>query len=258
MVRGFAWFMLFAVLSGMVCGGTLVDVRDRNGRDSQFLTDGKMARLNMAGGKTYLVLDYADQSMKAVTPETREVLDLSGEIPSFGLGGPIEKTAMTVEAEGDGPEVAGYATQQYKLSVHGEFCGTAFASKQAMKDAGLDQMFKALQKIAERTASSLAGAMSAMSPCQRGKTNMFDHVASIGAPLRSLDEKGQTDVEVTRIQTDISLPPDTFAIPNEYKVLSLADKMKQQLSIQLRKLQENMPESAERLKRLLQQSQAKQ
>ncbi|MGH8547373.1 MAG: hypothetical protein ACRERU_01975 [Methylococcales bacterium] len=274
MIRGFVCFAFCASFSVTVYGGTLVDVRDRNGRDSQFLSEGKMGRLNMADGKTYIILDYVNQSIKGVMPESREVLDLSAAVPSLGLGGAPEKTAMQVEAEGDGPEVAGYATQQYKLSVNGEFCGTVFGSREALEGTGLDQMFRALQKVAERTAKTIGSVQSGMSPCQRGKTNTFDHVTTIGAPLRSLDEKGRVDVEVTRIQTDVSLPPDTFAVPSEYKVMSVADKIKQQIHVQLQKLQENMPEterkiaalekagkitpeSAEKLKRLLQQFQTK-
>ncbi|MCI0654820.1 MAG: CDK5RAP3 family protein [Methylococcaceae bacterium] len=254
MIRGIAGFTLFAWFSVTAFGGALVDFRDRSGQDSQFLSDGKMGRLNLAGGKTYIILDFAKQSMKGVLPEHKEVLDMGGGIPSSGLGGPApEKSAMKVEPEGDGPEVAGYETQRYKLSVNGEFCGSVFASTEAMEDTGLDQMFRALQRVAERTVKSMPGVQSAMTPCQRGKTNTFDHIASIGAPLRSLDDKGEVDVEVTRIQTDFSLPPDTFAIPNDYKVVSVADKMKQvqaQLRSQLQKLQNNMPETERKLAEL--------
>lgn len=247
-------FLFFVGLSGTALGGTLVDFRDRSGADSQFLSDGKMGRLNLAAGKTYIILDFANQGMRGVLPERREVLDMSGEIPSLGFGGPApSKTALTVEPEGEGPEVAGYETQQYKLSVNGEFCGTVFASTDAMQDTGLDQMFSALQRVAERTSKTMAGLQSAMTPCQRGKTNTFDHIARIGAPLRSLDEKGKVDVEVTRIQTDFDLPPDTFDIPSEYKVVTVADKMKEvqaQLRSQLQQLQSNMPETEKKLAEL--------
>lgn len=254
MLRSIAFLQLFSLISFTLHAGTIVDIQNQKKQQTQFLSDGKMGRMNSAGDRTYMIVDYTDQSIKVVMPKRSEVLDLGGEMPSLGLGGtPTEKVALIVEAEGEGPEVAGYATQKFKLSVNGESCGVAFASKEAMEDTGMDQMFKTLQKVAEKTSQAMGALQPDISPCERAKTNTANHIETMGAPLRSLDEKGNVEVEVTRIQTDISLPPDTFVIPAEYKVVSAADKMRQvesQLRSGVEKMQKNMPEMEKMLEEM--------
>ena len=251
MPRPIVFLTVLSLFSSTVFAGTIVDFRDQKGQDSQFLSEGKMGRLNMAGGKGYIILDYDQQSMKAVVPEHRKILDMNGDIPALSLGAqPLEKTPLTIEPDGDGPEIAGYETLKYKLSVNGEFCGTAFASREALEETGMDKMFKALQRMAEQTMKSVAAMQTAMSPCERGLSNTFEHIESIGAPLRSLDKTGKVEVEVTRIQTDVSLPDDTFVIPSDYAVVNVAEKMKKvesQLRTQLQKLQQNMPETEKKI-----------
>ncbi|MCI0654496.1 MAG: hypothetical protein L0Y39_08475 [Methylococcaceae bacterium] len=240
MVRGIVRLTFFTLFSLAVYGGTIVDIRDKNGRDSQFLSDDQMARLNTTDRKTYILMDYAKQSVKVVRSDRLEVLDLSGKIPSFGFDGSApDKTALRIEAEGDGPEVAGYETQQYKLSRNGEYCGTVFASKQALEDTGTGQTFRTLQKMADKLANGLASLLFAMNPCQRAMTNTLDQVISIGAPLRSLDQKGKVDVEITQIQTGVGLPSDTFVIPNNYKIVT-AEQQMQRVELKIRDGMQNL------------------
>ncbi|MGH8477800.1 MAG: hypothetical protein ACRER2_18885, partial [Methylococcales bacterium] len=228
MVRSIVRLTFLILLSFAVHGGTIVDLRDRNGRDSQFFTDDQMARLDLAERKTYIILDYATQDAKVVMPNRMEVLDLSGKIPSFVAGASIaDQTTLRIEIEGEGPTVAGYPTRQYKLSRNGEYCGTVLASKQALEDTGTARTFKSLQKVADKLADSIATLAYALSPCERAMANTLDQVASIGAPLKSVNRQGQVDLEVTRIRTDVGLPPNTFAIPSDYKLVTAAQKMQQ-------------------------------
>ncbi|MGH8558882.1 MAG: hypothetical protein ACRESZ_15805 [Methylococcales bacterium] len=240
MFRGIVRLVFFTLFSFAVYGGTIVDIRNKNGRDSQFFSDDRMARLDTTDRKTYIIMDYAKQSVKVVMPDRLEVLDMSGEIPSLGFGGSApDKTALRIEAEGDGPEIAGYRTQQYKLSRNGEFCGTVFASRQALEDTGTDQTFSILRKVADKLTNTIASLLFAINPCQRAMTNSLDKVTSIGAPLRGLDQNGKVDIEITRIQTNVGLPPDTFAIPNKYKVVT-ADQKMQQVELKIRSGMRNL------------------
>ncbi|MGR9107656.1 MAG: hypothetical protein ACU843_12065 [Gammaproteobacteria bacterium] len=251
MVRGFVCLIFLTLLSLSVQGGVIIDFRDKSGRDSQFLSDDQTGRLNLAGGQGYILLDYATQGMRAVIPERKQVIELSGELPSLGLGGTApEKTPLTVDPEGEGPEILGYDTQRYRLSVNGEFCGTVFTSTKALADTGLDHMFRALQKLAERTMKSMGALQNQMSTCQRGLNNTIDHIPTIGAPLRSLDKNDKIDVEVTHIQTDATLAADTFSVPEDYAMVNFSEKMKQvesQLQTQLQKLKNNLPETEKKL-----------
>lgn len=246
MIRGSLLLAVLTLISIDVYCGTIVDFRDQSGRNGQFLSDGKMGRLNTGNGKTYMIVDYASRSMKVVMVQQQQVLDLGDAISAPDPSGPAaDKPVLTFEAEGDGPVVAGYPTKQYKLLVNGEFCGQIFGSTQALEDSGLDRMFNVLRTVAARSSRAVAG----VSACKRGKINLFDQFASIGAPLRTLDEKGQAETEVTGIQTGAKLAPDTFVIPREFKVVS-AEQMKQaeaQLRAGLQKMQENMPEMERKL-----------
>lgn len=252
MVRAFAWLVLISLLSGGVSAGVLVDFRDRSGKDSQFVSDGGFGRLNLPGDQGYIILDYAAQSMKAVVPARKQVLDMSGDMPSFGGEAP-EKTPVTVEPDGDGPEIAGYQTRRYKLLVNGKSCGTVFASQKALEDTGMDQMFRALQKIADQTAKTFAAVKAGMSECQKGMSNTFDHIETIGAPLRSVNNEGKVDVEVTDVKTDVELAADTFAVPSDYRVVSIAGQLKKaekQLQAKLQTLKDNLPETVRQLEEL--------
>jgi hypothetical protein len=251
MLRGPVLLVLLTVFSSNVYSGTIIDFRDPSGKDGQFLTEGTMGRLNTKDGTTFIIFDYAKQSLKVVSTQHQQVIDMTD---ALGPAGPAaNKPALSFQADGDGPVVAGYTTTQFKLLVDGQSCGTVLGSTQAMEDAGLEQMFTLLRKVAEQSAGAIAAAQSGASPCQRGKTDMFSQLASIGAPLRTIDETGRIESEVTGIRNDVSLPPDTFVIPSEYKVLSAAEQMKkvsQQLSAQLQKMAENMPETEKKLAEL--------
>lgn len=251
MFRSLVILVLLSLFSYSLCAGTIIDIKDQRGQQTQFLSDGKMGRMNSAGDTTYMIVDYADQSIKVVMPGRKQVLDLGGEMPALGLGGtPPEKVALTVKEVGDGPEIAGYETQEFRLSVGNESCGTVLASKEALEDTGLDQMFRILQKVAEKTSRAMAGLQPNVSACERAKTNTADHIEQMGAPLRSLDQKGNLEVEVTKIQTNVTLPPDTFVLPPEYKVISAAEKMKQ-VESQIRSgVEKKMPEMQKMLEKM--------
>lgn len=251
MIRGTARLTILFLFSFAAQAATIVDMRDRSGRDSQFFSDDQMARLNLTGRKTYVIMDYATQNVKVVMPNRREVLDLSGKIPSFVAGGSVaDKTALRIEVEGDGPQIAGYATRQYKLSRSGESCGTLLASKQALEETGADKTFRMLQKVADKLADSIASLAYALSPCERAMANTLDQVASIGAPLRSVDRQGKVDLEITRVQTDVGLPSDIFSIPSDYKLVTAAQKM-QQVELKIRDGMQNLLKSPE-VKKVLQ------
>ncbi len=254
MLRGSAWLVLLTLFSINVYCGTIIDFRDPSGKDGQFLSDGKMGRLNTKDGTTFVIVDYAKQSMKVVSAQHRQVLDMTDAIASKGPAQPAaDKPALSFETDGDGPVVAGYNTTQFKLLVNGQFCGTIFGSKQAMDDSGLDQMFTLLRKVAEQSAGAIAAAQSGANPCIRGKTDIFGQLSSIGAPLRTIDENGRIESEVTGIRKDVILPSDTFVIPSEYTVVSAAEQMKNvelQLRAELQKMAENMPETEKKLAEL--------
>ncbi|MGH8477585.1 MAG: hypothetical protein ACRER2_17775, partial [Methylococcales bacterium] len=56
--------------------------------------------------------------------------------------------------------------------------------------------------------------------------------------------QGQVDLEVTRIRTDVGLPPNTFAIPSDYKLVTAAQKM-QQVEFKIREGMQNILKSPE-------------
>lgn len=246
MPHGIIWLTFFSLFSSTLYGGTMIELRDRAGRGNQILADGNRIRVDPADRNSYVIIDHVTQSVKIVHPQRRTVLELSGEIPAFGIGGSAaENTALTIEDDGDGPDIAGYETRQYRLSVNGEYCGIVFTSKEAFEDAELDRLVQTVRKVTGKAAQTLVSMQSGMTACQRAAANSLDHIADIGAPLRSLDQNGKVDFEVTRIQTHVELAPDTFGIPQGYKLVNAAEKIKQ-VEVKIRtgigKLLKKMPE----------------
>ena len=231
-----------------VQAATLVEITDTEGL-TRIFRDGSKSRLEMSGESGYMVIDSAAQTVHAVVPEERMVMDMSDSLKNAPDAGPASSVKIKLNKQGSGPRISGYKTTRYSYSADGKDCGTLFTSQQALADTGINDMFAMMERLsAQADAMMSAFGQQDADPCERTGPGLTDMLKKIGAPLRILDSNGKTVSEVITIDKDAALPANAFAIPADYKVHNTDQMMRDTLQ-QIQK----MPDMQELMKQMQQQ-----
>ena len=133
---------------------------------SQFLTNGKMARINSRGSDDYMIVNFNTRSIYSVAPKDKQITSLSSSAVSTSSFKAPE-IRSEIKPAGPGPVIAGYKTNKYRLSADGDFCGNLFASKEALTGSPVENMFGTLKAMTESHLQSLP-ADSSDSACHPG------------------------------------------------------------------------------------------
>jgi hypothetical protein len=210
---------------------------------SQFLTNGKMARINTRGKDDYMLVDFDKNTIYAVSPDNRQIINISNSIPSIsGLEPPPLRLSIT--PEGNGPEIAGYSTTKYRFSANGEYCGSIFASRDALKGTAIEDMLNTMKTMADNHKQSLGGFAAAIPLCQLARIDLAEKLPEIGAPMRTLDKDGEIDTEVTMILKDADVATHYYALPADYKMVAMGEQVEsvQNENSETDNQRRNMPE----------------
>ncbi len=208
---------------------TLIEVKSPEGQ-SQVWRDGPMSRMDTGDG--YMVVDSVAQTLFIVMPKERRVMDMSDLLRSPGASGAGHAVKVDFKKQGGGPRIAGYPTTRYSFSANGTACGNVAASPQALKDAGLQETLEMMQRMAARADALMSAFNNKADPCQRAGTQLSQHAATLGVPMRITDAGGRLVTEIVRIDKNASLPPNAFAIPAGYQVVNTGRMLKQLPNLQ--------------------------
>jgi hypothetical protein len=196
---------------------------------SQFLTNGNMARINSRGTDDYKLVYFKTGTIYSVTAGDKQITNLSSSIPSInGIKPPSIR--VDIKPAGPGTVIAGYNTNKYRLSANGEYCGTLFASRDALKGSAIENMFGTLKTMADNHLESLGGFAALIPTCQLARIQLVEKLRHIGAPMRVLDTKGNIDTEITSIIKNASVDPHNYSFPANYRKVSMDEKIDQVLS----------------------------
>jgi len=196
---------------------------------SQFLTNGNMARINSRGTDDYKLVHFKTSTIYSVTPKDKQITNLSSSIPSInGIDPPSIR--VDIKPAGSGPVIAGYNTNTYRLSANGEYCGSLFASRDALKGSAIENMFGTLKTMADNHLESLGGFAALIPTCQLARIQLVEKLQHIGAPMRVLDTEGNVDTEITSIVKNAGVEPHYYAFPANYRKVSMDEKIDQVLS----------------------------
>jgi hypothetical protein len=187
-------------------------------------------------------------------PKERQVMDMSQMLKTPAGGDTTNPLDIQFKKQGGGPSVAGYKTVNYQYSADGKTCGNVLASKQALEDAGLQETFEMMERMAARADAVMQVFNSNMDPCQRADTRFSEHAQGIGIPMRITSGNGSMVSEIVRIEKNAKLPPDAFAIPAGYQVQNVGQIMQQMPNMQdiMKQMQQPgqmKPESLQQLRR---------
>ena len=220
--------LAFLVTSSPALADTVIEFKYSD-KTSQFLTNGNMARINSRGTDDYQLVNFKTSTVYSVTPEDKQITNLSSSIPSIsGVKPPSVRS--DIKPSGRGPAIAGYSTNKYLLSANGEYCGTLFASKDALKGSAIENMFDTLKTMADRHLESLGGFAMLIPTCQLARIQLVENLQHIGAPMRVLDTDGKMETEITSIIKNAGVDPHYYAFPANYRKVSMDEKIEQVLS----------------------------
>ena len=217
----------FALLFGTaaVSADTVIEFKF-DGKQSQFLTDGTKARINTRNTEDFMLVDFDSNTIYTVNPKKKEVFNLSDSFPSIsGIEPP--NIRVDIKPAGKGPHIAGYETKKFRLSADGDYCGTIFASKDALKGTAIESMLDTFKSMADSQLKSLGGFAAIIPSCQMARIRLTEKLPYIGAPMRVIDVEGKVESEITRIVKNARVEPHNYSLPKNFANVSLDDKIEQ-------------------------------
>lgn len=229
---------------------TLIEVKTAEGQ-TRIFRDGTRSRMDTSDGG-YMLVDSKAQTMFVVMPKERQVMDMSQMLKTPAGNSSTNPLDMQFKKQGGGPRVAGYTTVNYQYSANGKICGNVLVSKQAHADAGLQETFETMERMAGRADALMQAFNSNLDPCQRADNRFSEHARNIGIPMRITSGNGRLVSEIVRIEKNAKLPPDAFTIPAGYQVQNVGQMMQQMPNMQdiMQQLQEPGRKSPEVLRQL--------
>jgi len=235
-----------------VSAGTIVKVQNNN-ELTTMITDGKKARMDMSASE-YVVIDYKGRKVSMVSPQEKQVMEMSMDtLAGKSASSDVPKVRDSLSRRGAGPAIAGYATQKYSYSVNGKSCGDIYASIDAYNAKGMKELLKAMRTMVDQQRSMLGGLAGMMDDCTLADMQMVERIENIGIPMRTV-KNGRVESEVKSIQTDVSIPADSFAIPASYKKVSVEQQMQQARQAMPPSMQQGVPPGMQDMMRQMQQS----
>lgn len=219
---GLAALAVFS-LAAPAPAATLIEERDSESVSQMWVEGGRM-RAQARGEPGYMLMDLRKRTMLMVNTQRKQVVDMSATV--FGRRGASAAGAGsgatgTLRRVGDGPTIAGYATEHYVVEVDGETCEELYVSRQAFRDSGWAELWAETGKAFKEMAAEDEGEDA--DPCDIADVQAADP-AKIGWPLKTVSSDGEV-TEVLRIEADVKLPDGGFEVPPGYRVMSMQEMM---------------------------------
>jgi len=242
--------LALCLFSHSAIAATLIEVTSQGGGQTQVMMDGSKSRIDMGERQGYVLIDYKKQTMYAVIPEKRQILDMSGDMPSMG-GRPVPKIKTELIPNGSGPTIAGFSTKKFTLKAEGKVCGTLFGSKAAMETTGIDKLFESMKTMADKQRTAMGGYAAMIDACTRANMDFASQGEKVGVPMKMLDASGRITSEIKSIKTNASLPANVFSLPSGYQTITMAEQMNR-ASQTMNNGQTRMPDMQQMMKQMQQ------
>lgn len=252
---------LFLFFTSPLLAATLVEIKSE-GTVSRIYSDGNKARMEADKGN-YTIIDPKTATAYSVMDSERQVMKL--ELSDDGKND-TPKANVKIENKGKGPEIAGYKTKKYDFFVDGQFCGSLYNSKKAMKDAKLEPLYAFIQAISSKMLELSRHLSVQHDPCIQANTTLTEKALELGLSLKSVEKSGVVSSEIIKIEKRAKLPKGAFTVPADYKVVDvnkMHNSMQQELQKKgldmekmMRQLQESgdfPPEMMEQMQKMQQQ-----
>ncbi len=220
---------LLLFFTSPLLAATLVEIKSE-GTVSRIYSDGKKARMEADKGN-YTIIDPVTSTAYSVMDSERQVMKL--ELSDDGKS-VVSKVNIKIEKKGNGPKIAGYKTKKYDFFVDGQFCGSLYNSKKAMKDAKLEPLYAFIQSISSKMLELSNHLNVQHDPCIQANTALTEKALELGLSLKSVEKDGVVSSEIIKIDKRAKLPKGAFSVPADYKVVDV-NKMHNAMQQELQK-----------------------
>jgi len=240
--------LFFLLLTSPLSAATLVEIKSDNSL-SRIYSDGKKARMELAGGEGYTIIDPDSSTAYTVMDVDKQVVKIS--LANNGIKPDFQAKVM-VKKIGNGPKIIGYKTKKYDFYVNDQFCGSIFSSKKAMKDARIEPVYTFIQSLTTKMQAFSSKYTMSNDPCMQGGDALTEKVMKLGLPLKSVEKDGSTSSEIVKIDTRAALPSNAFTVPQDYSLRDM-DEMHKSMEEQLNKQGVNLDEMMQQMQQMQQQ-----
>ena len=208
---------LLCSLAATIYADTELKVVENGGETQIISIQDEWLRIGIdAKDKDYLIGDLKQGVIYIVMPGQKKILALHPSADSV-INNEVKSE---LREKGQGPDIAGYATQKYILFADGQACGTTFISEQAAKNADINTMLTALSDL--NIESMLPEGMEmlvqgVMDPCAKAGMQTINETTQLGLPMKVVDEKTKSGYEVVVINGSATLDSSIFMLPADFE-----------------------------------------
>ncbi len=217
---------------------------------SKILLDATHARMDAGQPGQYMLMDFTHHKILMVNSTKKQAVDISAMPKMPAMPNAQQPAPKQVQAEltkvGAGPQIAGYATEQYQVKADGNVCSNEFISADAMKVAHITEFMQSMHKIAEDRRQAMANMpFFQQDPCAKAAEQMAGEVLKVGMLMRSEEATGQLRQEVISIQADVPTTAESFTVPAEYETLTPQQMMQRAMQSMIQQGQKGAQEGKE-------------
>ena len=215
-----AWIVGSSFFSASLSAATLIEMKESDGSTVKMWVEGSKMRVDSDEG--YAITDMEKRKMYYISPAEGTVMDMSSILaPQSPVAETGEQMKVDVKKMGAGPDIAGYSTQHYKVSVQGDHCKDIFLSTKAMDDMASKDIIKYMQDMSDTGIEEMEAQWS--SPCDHADQGI-DYV-KLGFPMRTVDIENNSVEEVKSIQLNAMIPAGGFELPKGMQIIDMGQMM---------------------------------
>lgn len=209
------------VLAASVGADTIIESRERDGALTETAISGDMIRMR-GRGQAYLLLNTGSGEFLAVFPGARQVLDLAYDLPPLGAveQPPESPHSLRLYRFGEGPKIAGFPTERYRLSANGLVCAELWLSRKALELPEIANYLGGYRSFHRRQRAALERQGLFYSACEDAEHYASGQFRTLGLPMRMDNAEGDTLHEVTGIYSGLRMPAGYFEVPAGYRRVS--------------------------------------
>jgi hypothetical protein len=250
------WSRAFALTAVLVSlptqAGTMIESRDDVGGSSTVSIEGDHVRIDSGNDSGYMLIDMKKHKVFSVSNDDHMVIDASSPVDTGATGAVVPAPTPTVTKVGGGPNIAGYPTDHYKISIGDQHCFDEYLASKPLEIKDVKNFTEMMANWSREQRKYAGGMFEDEDECDTAESALTDQYSKLGIPMRSIDSAGTVIHEITRIQTGQSFPASIFTPPKEYPVVTQQELLKRMEGTPDSDFQGNDPDQLEEMQQNLQ------
>ena len=234
--------------------GTSIESRDDVGGSSTVKIENTHVRIDSGDESGYMLIDMKNNKVYSVSNDDHMVIDASTPVnmsQADAEQAPPPPTP-TITKIGKGPNVAGYPTVHYKISVGDEHCYDEYLAAKPLENKDVKNFTEMMSKWSSEQRKHSSGMFEDEDECDAAESVVTDRYTTLGIPMRTVDSAGTVIHEIIRIQSGESFPSSVFTPPKEYPIVTQQDLMKRMQESPGGDAEESDPDQVEEMQQNIQ------